>query len=216
MMALRRPTGASEHSGQERTAGNMAEPAKKRATYDDLYGIPENMTGEIIGGELIVTPRPSRSHGYTAYSLGGRLTPYHFGEGRGPGGWIILMEPEIKLGQDTLVPDLAGWKEERFPETEDHNWISVPPDWICEVLSPGTVHKDRVRKMPIYAGHGVQHLWLINPRDRTLDVFRLESGRWVVLGVYAEDDNVRAEPFQEVEIALASLWLEVRRGQPSH
>jgi Uma2 family endonuclease len=188
---------------------DMAEPAKKRATYEDLNRIPENMTGEIIDGELIATPRPSRKHVSASSALGGELIPpYWFGRGNGPGGWIILLEPEIMLGDDILAPDLAGWKKERFPVEEPHNWISVVPDWVCEVLSPSTLRNDRVKKTPIYGSHGVGHLWLINPLDKTLDVFRLESGKWVVAGFYSENDKVRAEPFQEVEIDLGNLWME--------
>lgn len=187
----------------------MGEPARKNATYDDLFDIPENKTGEIINGELIVTPRPSRNHVFTATALGGQVTPpYQFGRGAGPGGWIILIEPEVKLGADILVPDLAGWKTKRFPEGEDHNWISVPPDWVCEILSPSTLRVDKIKKMPIYSRGGVLHLWLIDPGARTLDVYRLESGNWLVAGAYVEDDKVRSEPFQEIEIDLKSLWLE--------
>lgn len=185
----------------------MSDPAKRTAAYEDLFHIPENMTGEIIAGELHVTPRPPRKHGLTATALGGALTPpYYFGTGGGPGGWVFIFEAEIGLGEDILVPDLAGWRKERFPEEEDHNWISVPPDWICEVLSPGTFRKDKVKKMPVYALHAVQFFWLIDPMARTLDVFRLESGKWVVAGLYAEDDKVRAEPFPEAEIDLRFLW----------
>ena len=107
----------------------MSDPAKSEATYENLYNIPENMTGEILGGELIVTPRLSRKHGFTATVLGSRLTPpYYFGEGGGPGGWIIIIEPEIGLGKDILVPDLAGWKEERFPDsgvTTGFQWLLI-------------------------------------------------------------------------------------------
>ncbi|MBF0475455.1 MAG: Uma2 family endonuclease, partial [Deltaproteobacteria bacterium] len=83
----------------------MAKPASKKATYEDLYGIPENMTGQIIDGELIVTPRPSRRHGFSATILGAAvIAPYHFGQGGGPGGWIFIIEPEIGLGENILVP----------------------------------------------------------------------------------------------------------------
>jgi len=186
----------------------MPEIAEKRATYEDLYNIPENMTGEIIDGELIVTPRPSRKHTYAASALDKEIgPPYQLGRGGGPGGWIIIVEPEIQLGEHTMVPDLAGWKRERFPLEEDHNWISVAPDWVCEILSPGTTAVDKTVKMPIYAQHGVKHLWLIDPLAKTLDVFQLEAGRWMVAGLYAEADLVRAEPFPEVEINLTDLWL---------
>ncbi len=146
---------------------------------------------------------------YTASALDKKIgSPYQFGEGSGPGGWIILVEPEIGLGGNILVPDLAGWKKERFPVTEETNWISVSPDWVCEVLSAGTLRIDKVKKMPLYGQNAVGHLWLVDPGTRTLDIFRLEAGRWVVAAIFAENDIVRAEPFQEIEIDLGSLWLE--------
>jgi Uma2 family endonuclease len=187
----------------------MIVPAKKRAVYDDLYGIPENMTGEIIDGELIVTPRPSRKHVYTTSALETKVAAhYQFGEGGGPGGWIILVEPEIGLGENILVPDLAGWKRERFPIEEPHNWISVAPDWVCEILSPSTALIDRVEKMPLYAQHQVSHAWLIDPVLKTLEVFKFESGRWVVLGVYAKSATAHAEPFLDIALNLGLFWLE--------
>jgi len=185
----------------------MADPAKKKAAYQDLFSIPENMTGEILGGELIVTPRPSARHALAASVLGGRLLPpFQFGEGGGPGDWVILHEPEVLLGEDLLVPDLAGWRKERFPGMPAENWFSVAPDWVCEILSPGTVGKDRARKMPVYARHAVKHLWIIDPAVKTLEVFRLESGKWLLIETFAENARVRAEPFLELELDLAGLW----------
>jgi Uma2 family endonuclease len=187
----------------------MAEPANKEATYSDLFDIPENMTGEIINGELIAAPRPSRRHVYASTSLGGKLTPpYQFGEANGPGGWIIIIEPEVGLGRNILVPDLAGWKRERFPVAEDHNWISTPPDWVCEVLSPGTAKIDKTGKMSIYAQHTVPYLWFIDPLAKTLDAFRLENGKWVVVGLFVGSDTIRIAPFEEAEIDLNALWLD--------
>jgi Uma2 family endonuclease len=186
----------------------MPTTAKKKATYEDLYNIPENMIGEIIDGELFLSPRPSPKHSRAAsrlqQTIGG---PYDLGQGGGPGGWTILFEPELRLGKDVpLVPDLAGWKRERLPELPEENWISVSPDWICEVLSPSTVRVDRVKKMPKYAQAGVPFLWMIDPANKALDVFKLESGKWVLASSYVEDDKVHAEPFQEMELELALLW----------
>lgn len=187
----------------------MSEPAKKKATYDDLYGIPENMTGEIINGELIVTPRPSKRQALASSYLGGEVVPpYCHGRGGGPGGWVILDEPEIKFGENIVVPDLAGWRRERFPVKGEENWIAVAPDWICEVLSQSTARVDRVQKMRIFAGYKVGHAWLIDPVLTTLEVFKLESGRWVLMDAFAKNEKVRAEPFHEIEIDLSNLWLE--------
>jgi Uma2 family endonuclease len=187
----------------------MSDPGNKKAVYDDLYTIPENMTGEIINGELIVTPRPSQKHVHTASTLDKKIgSPYQLGEGGGPGGWVILVEPEVKFGEDVVVPDLAGWRKDRYPKTGETNWISITSDWVCEVLSPSTLRLDRVKKMPLYGQYGVPHFWLIDPVARTLEVFRLESGRWSLLGAFSEDEKVRVEPFQEIEIDLSILWLE--------
>jgi Uma2 family endonuclease len=187
----------------------MPEPARKRATYEDLYDVPEHMIGEIINGELIVTPRPAPKHMLSTSVLGGKIIPpYQFGEGGGPGGWVILVEVEIRLGEDTLVPDLSGWRRERFPKRPEHNWIEVTPDWVCEVLSPSTALRDRTVKKTVYEEHRVGHLWLVDPLNMILEVFRLESDHWVPAGVFGGNEKARLEPFEQTEIDLGHLWLE--------
>ncbi|MHC1741722.1 MAG: Uma2 family endonuclease [Syntrophobacteraceae bacterium] len=186
----------------------MSKPARKIATYEDLYGVPENMTGEIIDGELVATPRPSPKHSQFVSTLGEEIgPPYRRGRG-GPGGWIFLIEVEIKWESQLVVPDIAGWRKERFPPELETDWIEVVPDWVCEVFSPSTALRDRTVKKAIYGEHGVGHLWLADPIHMTIEVFRLESGRWVEAGVFGGDEKARMEPFQEIEIALDDLWLK--------
>ena len=128
----------------------------------------------------------------------------------GPGGWWILDEPELHLGEDILVPDLAGWRRERLPTIPDQAAFTLAPDWVCEVLSPSTGMRDRAYKMPIYAREGVEHVWLVDPHLRTLEVFRRQELGWLLLAVYAEDAVVRAEPFEAVDLDLLTLWGEER------
>lgn len=182
---------------------------EKSAVYEDLYSIPDAMIGQIINNELLALPRPSSHHSHISFVLSGEIAgPFRFGRNGGMGGWIILYEPEIRLGDHTLVPDIAGWKKERLPKPPKENWISVPPDWVCEILSPGTERIDRKKKMPIYAEFGILHLWLIDPAEKTFESYRLESGKWLLLAVYGDDDKVRAEPFDAIEIDLSNLWWE--------
>jgi Uma2 family endonuclease len=139
--------------------------------------------------------------------LGGMLFgPFRMGNG-GPGGWIILDEPELHFRDHVLVPDIAGWRRERMPEPPNTPFITLAPDWICETLSPSTAIKDRTKKLPLYGKKGVGHIWLVDPILKTLEVFRLESNRWMLLGTFAGDDKVRAEPFDAIEIDLSVLWL---------
>lgn len=184
----------------------MAERAKQPATYEDLLKVPDHLVAEIVDGELFTSPRPSSRHARASSGLAGKLVPpFDHGDG-GPGGWWIIVEPELHLGRDILVPDLAGWRRERMPSYPDAAFFDLAPDWVCEVVSPSTGRLDRVRKMPTYASNQIPHLWLVDPLQRTLDVFRLENGHWLLLASHGDDETVRAEPFDAIEIDLAPLW----------
>src|SRR6476646_4505786 len=107
-------------------------------TYADIEALPPNQVGEIVRGVLYANPRPASPHAAAASAVGEELGP-PFKRGRGgPGGWVILDEPELHLGEDVLVPDLAGWRRERMPELPRAAFFTLAPDWACEVLSPST------------------------------------------------------------------------------
>ena len=185
----------------------MIEPARRAATYDDILGLPENLVGEILHGQLHTHPRPAPKHAraYSAlgFSLGG---PFDRGVG-GPGGWWILDEPELHLGGDVLVPDIAGWRRERMPTLPETAWFELAPDWVCEILSPATARTDRALKMPLYAREGIPHLWLVDPDVRMLEVYRLDADRrWLLLATLKDDDPVSQPPFDAITFPLDSLW----------
>lgn len=172
--------------------------------------VPENLVAEIIDGELVTSPRPASPHARAAFVLGGDAGRFDGppGEDDAPGGWWILFEPELHLGDDVLVPDLAGWRRERMPSMPNVVGFTLVPDWVCEVISPSTGRIDRSRKMGIYARNGVGHLWFVDPLARTLEVYRLDAGRWIVESTHGGDERVRAVPFDAVELAIARWWLD--------
>ncbi len=191
----------------------MVQPRKKPATYDDLLKLPDNVVGEIVAGELFVSPRPAPRHANASSVLGGELDPFHRDKGgpRGPGGWWILDEPELHLHADILVPDLAGWRRERIPRLPAGAAFELAPDWICEVLSPSTAVLDRTKKLGVYAREGVSHAWLVDPQLRTLEVLRrTPEGQWLQVTTLGPDSEplVRVEPFAEIEIELGRLWVD--------
>lgn len=184
----------------------MTQPARRPASYEDILALPGHLVGEIVDGELSVSPRPAVRHAIGTSALGATLvTRMQFGDG-GPGGWWILDEPELHLAEHVVVPDLAGWRRDRMPDPPPDAFISTTPDWICEVLSPATARFERTRKLPLYTSLGVPHLWLLDPGLETLKSYRLESSHWVLLATHASDDVVHAEPFEAVKIDLKRLW----------
>ena len=189
-----------------------AGPVRNDPAVEKAYReAPAEMVAQILDGELFLFPRPAKRHTRSASRLGMRLGgPFDLGEG-GPGGWVILDEPELQLGPrpDIVVPDLAGWRRSRMPDAlgaEDEDFYEVVPDWVCEVISTSTERVDRGKKMRIYRREAVAHAWLLSPVAQTLEVYRLDAGKWTLLETYEGDARVRAEPFDAVELDMALLW----------
>jgi Uma2 family endonuclease len=178
-------------------------PFKKKATYEDLYSIPDNYIGEIIDGDLYAFPRARSLHGRAITRLTGALRDYD--DDDSPAGWTFLADVEVKLGKHLLVPDLSGWRRTRLPELPDVQIMTLAPDWVCEGLSPSTVRLDKGRKREIYAKHGVSHLWFVDPALRSVDVLALDGTRYRHVATAAGDDRVKLAPFPR-PIELAKLW----------
>ena len=201
------------------TTDNPSRPAVPRASmdsmsqlppspplYDQLEALPDNVVGEIIDGVVYASPRPAPPHArgisQLMVSLGG---PFDRGVG-GPGGWLILVEPEWWTGENVVVPDLAGWRRERMPHDPTTAHIDLAPDWLCEVLSPSTARLDRTRKLPLYARTGVAHVWLVDPIARLLDVLALDGATYRLVATAGEDERGNFVPFEAIELELAWLW----------
>ncbi|MGQ0697699.1 MAG: Uma2 family endonuclease [Panacagrimonas sp.] len=179
---------------------------KRVATYADIVALPENLVGEILDDELHVQPRPAGPHAVAESGLMVDLgSPFDRGRG-GPGGWWILVEPELHLGRHVIVPDLAGWRRERMPQIPQDHRFTVSPDWVCEILSPSTARKDRIKKMRIYAEQGVAHCWLLDPLARTLEAFTLRDERWQLDATFEDEERVRTPPFEAVELEMGLWW----------
>lgn len=184
----------------------MADVVLKRATAADIAALPEGIVGEIVYGMLETHPRPAPRHSVAAFSLGGELKdPFQKGHG-GPGGWVFMIEPELHLGSHVLVPDLAGWRSPRLPTLPDTPYLTVPPDWVCEIVSPSTRRLDRGSKRDAYAETGVAHLWLLDPIERLLEAFTLVDGRWTLVAAVTSGGTVTAPPFDAISFPLDGLF----------
>ena len=185
---------------------NQITPIPHTVSYQDVLDAPEGVIAELINGTLHTQPRPAMPHALTSSSLGDEIvSPFQKGRG-GPGGWWIIDEPEIHLGDDVLVPDIAGWRRETMPHYPDAPWSTIRPDWVCEVLSPSSRRRDRFEKRAIYAEQGVGWLWLVDPAARELEAFELRAGAWTLIAALKDDDPVCVAPFDAITFSLAVLW----------
>lgn len=183
-----------------------ANVSARAATYSDLETVPDHLVAEIIDGVLETRPRPKPRHARATTRLGaGLMDPFERGRG-GPGGWIFMIEPELHLGTDVAVPDLAGWRSERLTSEPSEPFITIAPDWVCEVLSPSTARLDRGPKRRIYAAAGVGHLWLLDPSEGELEAFERAGPRWLLLATIQRGEDVRIAPFEALSFPLDDLF----------
>jgi Uma2 family endonuclease len=172
------------------------------ATYEDLLRVPENMVAELIEGEVYASSRPRYRHANAASEL---LTILRWHLGRPGGEWHVIFEPELHLGENVLIPDLAGWRGDRVPALSDMGLIEVVPAWVCEVTSPASGRLDRLRKMPAYRRGDVECVWLLDPEQQMIEVYRRHRDGWI-LKMYGDEPAVRIDPFDSLEIDLTLIW----------
>src|SRR5262249_39642730 len=136
-----------------------------------------------------------------------------FDRGRGgPGGWIIIHEPELHLGEHILVPDLGGWRRQRLPRGPNKPAFDLAP--VCEVQSD---------KLAVYAPEKGAHVWFVDPIAKLLEVLRLKETRYEIFATHKDAEIVRAEPYDAVALELSqgairqrSIRVEaMRRGSSS-
>ena len=190
----------------------------KPASYADLAALPETVVGELLNGELFVTPRPRPRHGVVATELVAALRGAGVPDRRHTDGWHLIIEPELRLfpGTDQIaVPDLAGWRVADVAILPpDEIPLEIVPSWVCEISSPSTARLDRAVKLPLYAEARVQWAWMIDPVARLLEIYQnttdarhSSSGRWLLIGSFANDASISVPPFDQVTLDLSVLWL---------
>ncbi|MGH9391571.1 MAG: Uma2 family endonuclease, partial [Vicinamibacteria bacterium] len=134
--------------------------------------------------------------------------------GRGGGSaspdWLFLVEPEIRseTAFSRLIPDLAGWRRSAggWPDTEQ-NPVELPPEWVVEILSPGTAAYDRGPKKEAYGLMGVGWLWLLDVDRKAVETFSNERGRMLSGPSLEANQALIAPPFGDLSARVEDLFL---------
>ena len=177
--------------------------ALKLKTLDDLFLSPEERV-ELIGGDIVRRPMARFAHGRAQNRTALTLGPFDEGGGRG-GGWWFATEVSVAYEiHECPSHDPAGWRRERLPRLPE-GVIDLPPDWVCEIVSPGHEKKDTVTLPLLLMRHRVPYYWLIWPEERMLVAHLLSDGSWRTIATLGAGERARIPPFEAIELELDAL-----------
>ena len=190
----------------------MALPAEKsRYTFADALTWEENERIEIVNGEAVMMAPPTRSHQDISGALFAQLYNYlnekkcrvyaaPFGvrlfeqDGDSPEDVDTMVEPDISVICDESKLDKYGCKG--------------APDLVIEILSPATRRHDRLVKLGLYQRAGVREYWIVNPEDKTVQVFLLEGEKLLLREDYGQEDTAKVNVLDGCLIELSKVFTE--------
>ena len=187
------------------TPNRRARRPGKRFTYEDYLGLPESREWEeVLGGRLTVGPSPSTQHQGISIRLAARLLDHVLERGLGE---VYNAPTDVVLSEENVVvPDIVFVSNERRELIQDGGVFGAP-DLVVEIISPSDPKRDTEVKRRIYAEHGVEHYWIVDPQERRIRLLRLsESGEYEAVGEYSGEETFCAEPFPELQVALGRIW----------
>jgi len=173
-------------------------------TYEDYCALPsDGRRYEVLEGVLRVTPSPSTKHQRVSRRLE-LILALHVEENNL--GEVFYAPIDVVLSPHTVVqPDLIFVSRERSHLITDKN-IAGPPDLVIEILSPASAEADRLLKAQLYARHGVDYYWLVDPEAETLEEYRREGEIFVHLGTYQGPVTFVPRCFPALSLDLGRVW----------
>jgi Uma2 family endonuclease len=175
-----------------------------KLTYEDYLELPDDgKQYQIIDGILYVTPAPGRPHQGTSGNLYSILRPHILG---GSLGELYFAPFDVILDESTIVqPDILFIDHERIHMLTDRG-MEGAPTLAIEILSPSSNRIDRVRKLSIYAQHGIPHYWIVDPQTRYIEAYELVGGTYELTGYLQGTQSGTLPPFPDLEIRLVDVW----------
>ena len=180
--------------------------------FDELLGkvrdLPEGYRGQILDGEIHVSPPPSAARAHTIAEITAMLVA---GSSLGdpvPEAWGFQPGAEIAVGAEGfVVADVAGFRASSRELASAATPLRIAPAWVCEVLCDRTRNFTPTRKRRAYAELGVAHLWIAEPEAQVLEVFVNQRGKWLLWGSLAGEERAAAPPFEDLHFDAGELWI---------
>ena len=171
--------------------------------YAEYAALPEGAPYQLIGGELIKSPAPTRRHQEVStrllVALYNFVTPKSLGKVYGPPIDVILSD------EDSPQPDIVYVSKARSGILVREG-IRGGPDLCVEVLSKGTEKMDLGPKRVLYARHNVTEYWIVDPDGNTLDLYRLQEDAEEPRRKRVEADTLTTDLLPGFSLALKEVF----------
>jgi Uma2 family endonuclease len=182
----------------------MPEVQVPRLTVEDYRSLPE--TGpryQLIEGDLYMAPAPNRYHQDISRNLELMLGNYLKSN---PIGKMYHAPFDVVLGPfDVFQPDILFVSSQRSPLLTEAG-LEGPPDFVVEILSPKTARLDLEAKRKLYLRHGVRELWIINPDQRAILIYRPEEDPANPVATHQEGDEIECPLFPGLRVDTVEVF----------
>ncbi|MGB9662845.1 MAG: Uma2 family endonuclease [Moorellaceae bacterium] len=176
---------------------------KETYTYEDYRRLPEGAPYQLIGGELVLTPAPSPYHQIIAFNLGLALGNFVVSRKRGR---VLFAPLDVYLTEtETYQPDIIFISRDRMDIIEAER-INGAPDLVVEILSPTTAYYDLRKKFRVYERYGVKEYWIVDPGEKSVQVFVLKEGRFVLDQEVEGTGEVSSRLLTGFTVALSNIF----------
>lgn len=183
--------------------------ATKNISYADFRDleIPDNDTGiyELIKGEIVRRSSPNTPHQRVSFKLAGRFFIYNDQKKIGQ---FFTAPYDVYLDEANagIQPDLLFVSNERNFVIRENNGIVGAPDLVVEILSKGTMNKDRGDKQEIYEQFAIREYWIVDPQNRSIEVYRMEENRYRLFNSAVEEGIIKSSVLPDFELDVKTIF----------
>lgn len=182
----------------------MPLPTPAIHTIEDIYNLPEGTRAELLDGQIYYMAPPTRKHQRLVGEVYYRISN-HIKTNSGP--CEVNVSPfAVFLDADDskyVEPDICVVCD---PNQLDDKGCHGAPDWIIEVVSPGTRRMDYYTKLAAYKGAGVRLYWIIDIDKKTIVVYDLEAES--IPAIYHFSDIIPVSIYPNFSIDFSSIVFE--------
>jgi len=176
---------------------------KVRLNYTDYANLEDEKRYELIEGELFMVPSPGSYHQIILLNLLDFLR-HHIKKTKA--GIVVCAPLDVVLTpNDVVQPDILFISKERINIVTERN-IQGAPDLVVEILSPGTLERDKIVKKHLYEKHGVKEYWIVEPVGKLIEVLTLKEEGFQFFGSFFLDDVLQSPLLKKLKIPLKEVF----------